>query len=162
MSENHDAVTAPRTGATSKTASGADPASAADAAGAAGAKGTAGAKGAAGTTGSTPDVPDVPNGPTFPVLPPSEQDELTHRLRHAVSGFVDAPRDAVEEADLLLDELSTRLTALLTDRRRTLRDAWCDDGAGTASGTAPGAVGTEELRLAMRGYRNVLERLLSV
>ncbi|MGW3564338.1 hypothetical protein ACWDSL_10660 [Streptomyces sp. NPDC000941] len=96
----------------------------------------------------------IPNGPTFPVLPPSEQDELAHRLRHAVGGFVDAPRDAVEEADLLLDELSSRLTDLLADRRRTLKDAWRENESGT--------VRTEDLRLAMRGYRNVLERLLSV
>ncbi|MDX3224780.1 hypothetical protein [Streptomyces sp. ME19-01-6] len=112
------------------------------------AAGPTGATGTAGTTGA------IPNGPTFSVLPPSEHDELTHRLRHAVSEFVDAPRGAVEEADLLLDELSARLTTLLADRRRTLREAWSDEGAGTAR--------TEDLRLAMRGYRNVLERLLSV
>ncbi|MEU1789085.1 hypothetical protein ABZ553_25100 [Streptomyces sparsogenes] len=109
------------------------------------------APGAVGTTGADPD------GPPFPVIPPSDQTELTERLRHAVSGFVDAPRGAVEEADRLLEELSARLTELLADRRRTLRDTWSEDEADGA-----GTVRTEELRLAMRGYRNVLERLLSV
>ncbi|MFD8384013.1 hypothetical protein ACFV2X_36800 [Streptomyces sp. NPDC059679] len=128
MTENYDAIPAPR--AASAKAASAKAASAARAEGA------------------------IPNGPTFPVLPPSEQDELARRLRDAVGGFVDAPRDAVEEADLLLDELSTRLTDLLADRRRTLKDAWRENESGT--------VRTEDLRLAMRGYRNVLERLLSV
>ncbi|MER6144859.1 hypothetical protein ABT174_33305 [Streptomyces sparsogenes] len=123
----------------------------ASAAGAPVATGTPGAMGAAGATGADPD------GPPFPVIPPSDHNELTERLRHAVSGFVDAPRGAVEEADRLLEELSARLTELLADRRRTLRDTWSEDGADGA-----GTVRTEELRLAMRGYRNVLERLLSV
>ncbi|MET7936952.1 hypothetical protein [Streptomyces sp. NPDC005322] len=96
----------------------------------------------------------TPDGPSFPVLPTSEHDKLTQRLRHAVSGFVDSPRGSVEEADIILDEITTRLTDLLSERRRTLRAAWHDD--------ATAASETEELRLAMRGYRNVLERLLSI
>lgn len=96
----------------------------------------------------------TPGGPSFPVLPTPEHDKLTHRLRHAISGFVDAPRGSVEEADALLEEVSTQLVDLLHERRRTLRAAWHDGGGGAAE--------TEELRLAMRGYRNVLERLLSV
>ncbi|OMI38023.1 hypothetical protein [Streptomyces sparsogenes] len=123
------------------------PASAAGATGV----GAPAAPGLAGVTGADPE------GPPFPVIPPSDHNELTERLRHAVSGFVDAPRGAVEEADRLLEELSARLTELLADRRRTLRDTWSEDEAEGA-----GAVRTEELRLAMRGYRNVLERLLSI
>ncbi|ADI10647.1 hypothetical protein SBI_07527 [Streptomyces bingchenggensis BCW-1] len=141
MAETHDAIPAPRA------------ASAASATRAKGAAGTA-AGTATGTAGTSGAIPEIPNGPTFPVLPPSEQDELARRLRHAVSGFVDAPRDAVEEADLLLDELSGRLADLLADRRRTLQDAWRENESGT--------VRTEDLRLAMRGYRNVLDRLLSI
>ncbi|MGY0062232.1 hypothetical protein ACWY4P_37805 [Streptomyces sp. LZ34] len=137
MTERPEATAPPRAGATTKTSSAPSAPSA--------------PKGATGATGATGAIP---NGPTFPVLPPSEHDELAHRLRHATSGFVDAPRGAVEEADLLLDELSGRLTDLLADRRRALRDAWHEDESGS--------VRTEELRLAMRGYRNVLERLLNV
>lgn len=96
----------------------------------------------------------TPDGPSFPVLPTSEHDKLNQRLRYAVSSFVDAPRGSVEEADALLEEVSARLVDLLAERRRTLRDAWHDGAVGTEE--------TEELRLAMRGYRNVLERLLSV
>ncbi|WP_432588445.1 hypothetical protein ABVG11_26250 [Streptomyces sp. HD1123-B1] len=99
-------------------------------------------------------TPSTPGGPSFPVLPVSEHDALEERLRHAVSGFVDSPRGAVEEADALLDELTARIAALLADRRDTLRSAWHADGTDASQ--------TEELRLAMRGYRNVLERLLTV
>ncbi|WP_251983312.1 hypothetical protein [Streptomyces rapamycinicus] len=97
---------------------------------------------------------DTPNGPSFPVLPTSEHDKLIQRLRYAVSGFVDSPRGAVEEADALLVEVAARLTDLLAERRATLRAAWHEDDAASSE--------TEELRLAMRGYRNVLERLISI
>nr|WP_307819147.1 hypothetical protein [Streptomyces sabulosicollis] len=96
----------------------------------------------------------TPNGPSFPVLPTSEHDKLTQRLRYAVSGFVDSPRGAVEEADALLVEVAARLTDLLAERRATLRAAWHENDAASSE--------TEELRLAMRGYRNVLERLISI
>jgi hypothetical protein len=111
-----------------------------------------GAMGGGTESANTPD--GTPDGPSFPVLPTSEHDKLTQRLRYAVSGFVDAPRGSVEEADALLEEISARLVDLLAERRHTLRAAWHEGAAGTAE--------TEELRLAMRGYRNVLERLLSV
>ncbi|MET7904749.1 hypothetical protein ABZS86_26120 [Streptomyces sp. NPDC005355] len=101
-----------------------------------------------------PEPTKTPNGPSFPVLSTSEHDKLAQRLRHAVTGFVDSPHGSVEEADALLDDITLRLADLLAERRRTLRAAWHDDGAVISE--------TEELRLAMRGYRNVLERLLSI
>ncbi|MEV5770190.1 hypothetical protein AB0L49_02805 [Streptomyces antimycoticus] len=110
--------------------------------------------GAPGPSGSSAEQPNTPNGPSFPVLPTSEHDMLAQRLRSAVSGFVDSPRGAVEEADALLWELATRLADLLAERRGTLRAAWHENDAVISE--------TEELRLAMRGYRNVLERLISI
>ncbi|MFD7504708.1 hypothetical protein [Streptomyces sp. NPDC059850] len=114
--------------------------------------GTGGTDGMGGTGGT--EITGTPDGPSFPVLPTSEHDKLNQRLRYAVSGFVDAPRGSVEEADALLEEISARLVDLLAERRHTLRAAWHEGAAGTAE--------TEELRLAMRGYRNVLERLLTM
>ncbi|WP_186000293.1 hypothetical protein [Streptomyces malaysiensis] len=96
----------------------------------------------------------TPNGPSFPVLPKDVHDKLVQRLRYSVSGFVDSPRGAVEEADTLLTEVVTRLTDLLAERRATLRAAWHENDAAVSE--------AEELRLAMRGYRNVLERLISI
>ncbi|MGJ3559423.1 hypothetical protein ACR6C2_14395 [Streptomyces sp. INA 01156] len=51
-------------------------------------------------------------------------------MQHAVAGFVDAPRDSVEQADHVLEELAARLTDAVTERRRTLRRSWrTADGA---------------------------------
>jgi hypothetical protein len=89
-------------------------------------------------------------------------------MRHAVVGFVDGPRDAVEEADQVLEELAARLTDAVDRRRRTLRGSWQETAKGkgdggkdraTAATSAP-TVDTEQLRLALRDYRALTERLL--
>ncbi|GAA1433335.1 hypothetical protein GCM10009601_55700 [Streptomyces thermospinosisporus] len=87
-------------------------------------------------------------------------DKLTAQLQHAVAGFVDTPREAVAEADQVLQELTERVTHAVTERRRTLRRAWQAAEAGEDGGTA--ATDTEQLRLALRDYRQLAERLLHV
>ncbi|MCZ9345029.1 hypothetical protein NGM37_45515, partial [Streptomyces sp. TRM76130] len=77
-------------------------------------------------------------GSGTPLLPHEECDELEQRLHHAVSGFVDAPRAAVEEADRVLEEIASRFTDAVTRRRRTLRASWQSSGTdrqATASDT---------------------------
>lgn len=98
------------------------------------------------------------------LLAAGDSDKLSGRLRHAVAGFVDEPRDAVQEADLVLRELTERLTDSVTERRRALRQSWQTDGADGANGAAAGATAadTERLRLALRDYRELAERLLRV
>ena len=103
--------------------------------------------------GSTaPGRPTGTPGTTAPtsgrLLPQDECDKLDLRLRQAVSGFVDGPRDSVEEADHVVEEIAGRFTEALTRRRRTLRMSWQD------------GEDTEQLRLALRDYRNLAERLL--
>ncbi|WP_416984587.1 hypothetical protein [Streptomyces sp. T028] len=92
------------------------------------------------------------------LLPQDECDELASRMQHAVVGFVDGPRDAVAEADHVLEELADRFTDAVNRRRRSLRGSWQpgekEDGA-TGSDT-------EQLRLALRDYRELTERLLHV
>ncbi len=90
-------------------------------------------------------------------------DRLSAQLRQAVAGFVDRPRDAVEEADLVLREITERLTDALTERRRGLARNWKTPASGDPGkgDTAP-AADTEQLRLALRDYRELAERLLSV
>ncbi|MDT6982035.1 hypothetical protein ACFSUJ_09840 [Streptomyces lusitanus] len=90
-------------------------------------------------------------------------DRLSAQLRQAVAGFVDRPRDAVEEADLVLREITERLTDALTERRRTLAQNWKTPASGDPrkGDTAP-AADTEQLRLALRDYRELAERLLGV
>jgi len=90
-------------------------------------------------------------GRRYGLVPAGERDALEGRLRHALTGFVDEPRAAVEEADHVLEDLTARLTETLAGHRRTLRTSWQgspDD--------------TEQLRQALRDYRETAERLLSL
>ncbi|MDN3267825.1 hypothetical protein [Streptomyces sp. MA15] len=112
------------------------------------------AKGGSGHTGH--------HGPDARLLTDDTCDRLSARLRQAVAGFVDRPRDAVEEADLVLHELTERLTDALTERRRALAQNWRTPAQGDPKdGSAP-AADTEQLRLALRDYRELAERLLAV
>ncbi|MFF8770466.1 hypothetical protein [Kitasatospora sp. NPDC015120] len=83
--------------------------------------------------------------------------ERTQRLRaewHSVqAGFVDDPRQAVQQADALIEKSVGLLAEAVTERRHRLR------GAETAPGGAP-AASTEDLRLTLREYRSLLDRLL--
>ena len=67
------------------------------------------------------------------------------------TGFVDEPRQAVEQADALVAELMKRLAQTFADERAKLEAQW---GQGDN-------VGTEELRVALQRYRSFFERLLS-
>ncbi|MEV7731123.1 hypothetical protein AB0O75_03255 [Streptomyces sp. NPDC088921] len=93
------------------------------------------------------------------LLPHEECDKLSTRLQHAVAGFVDEPRSAVEEADHVLEEVAARFTDAVKQRRRTLRNSW-QTGEGGRDDKAVGAGDTEQLRLALRDYRELTERLL--
>ncbi|MGI5454415.1 hypothetical protein ACQEWB_14810 [Streptomyces sp. CA-249302] len=90
------------------------------------------------------------------LLPHDECDKLELRLRNAVSGFVDGPRDAVQEADQVMEEIAGRFTEAVTRRRRALRTSW-QDGGRSEPDQHPD---TEQLRLALRDYRELAERLL--
>jgi hypothetical protein len=87
------------------------------------------------------------------LLSHDECDKYSLRLQHAVGGFVDGPRASVEEADHVLEELTTEFTDAMTRRRRNLRTTWQAAGEGDTADT-------EKLRLALRDYREVTERLL--
>lgn len=97
----------------------------------------------------------VPGEPRL--LPREECDTFELRLQHAVGRFVDRPREAVEEADQVVQEVASRLAEAVSSRRRTLKASWQD----TADETHPTA-DTEQLRLALRDYRATAERLLSM
>ncbi|MEU3506657.1 hypothetical protein ABZ733_01870 [Streptomyces longwoodensis] len=116
------------------------------------------------TTGTTPTsdetAPEAAGTEAPSLLPRGASDELAGRLRQTVVEFVDRPKEAVEEADRLLEELANRFTEAVTERRRTLRGAWHTDDTGKrGSGST---TDTEQLRLALRDYRELAERLLHV
>ncbi|MEU5310638.1 hypothetical protein [Streptomyces sp. NPDC021562] len=91
------------------------------------------------------------------LLPDEECGQVERRLQHAVAGFVDEPRAAVEEADRAVEELTARFTDAIDRRRRTLRGSWQ-----SADGDQPGTADTEQLRLALRDYRELADRLLHI
>ncbi|WP_345564506.1 hypothetical protein [Nonomuraea rosea] len=78
--------------------------------------------------------------------------EVQGRWRELQASFVDDPSESVQRADGLVSEVVESLTSTLTSRTSALRDRWKD--AETSD--------TEELRLALRDYRSVLERLLAL
>ncbi|MEW2284462.1 hypothetical protein [Streptomyces sp. NPDC047841] len=91
-----------------------------------------------------------------PLLPHEETEQWEGRLREVLAGFVDEPRQAVEQADRTLEEIAARFTEAVTRRRRTLRMSWeGTEGSGPAAETD-----TERLRLALRDYRELAGRLL--
>ncbi|MEV8539355.1 hypothetical protein [Streptomyces sp. NPDC051572] len=95
---------------------------------------------------------DAENGS---LLPHDESDKFSLRLQHAVTGFVDEPRSAVEEADHVLEEVAARFTEAVTKRRATLHGSWESKGSDASDDT-------EQLRLALRDYRELTERLLHI
>lgn len=102
----------------------------------------------------------VNTGASATLLPRDECDKLEQHLQNAVVGFVDRPRAAVEEADRVLEEILARFTDEMSRRRRTLRLSW-QGGDGTdpdQPGTA--STDTEQLRLALRDYRELADQLL--
>ncbi|WP_234328923.1 MULTISPECIES: hypothetical protein [unclassified Streptomyces] len=98
----------------------------------------------------------APSGTGAPLLPHEETEQWERRLREVVAGFVDEPRQAVEQADHTVEQIAARFAEAVTRRRRTLRMSWeGTEGRGPAAETD-----TEQLRLALRDYRELAERLL--
>jgi hypothetical protein len=86
--------------------------------------------------------------PLFP-----EEDLAGHRARwqEVQTGFVDEPRQAVEQADALVADLLERVNAGFADARSRLEDQW---GRGEEAST-------EDLRVALTRYRSFFKRLLA-
>ncbi|MER8184619.1 hypothetical protein [Kitasatospora sp. NPDC094015] len=96
-----------------------------------------------------------PPGSTGGWLEPERVDRLTAEWRAVQTGFVDDPARAVAAADALVGKAADLVTEAVAEQRKVLGGA---DGA--PDGDA--AVTTEQLRLALRDYRTLLDRLLAV
>ncbi|MFF2644030.1 hypothetical protein ACFVUB_29815 [Streptomyces niveus] len=103
-------------------------------------------------------VPEATPAQAPRLIPQDECDKLNLRLQEALSTFIDGPRRSVEEAADVLEDAAKRLTAALAERPRALRDSWDAHGAGGDGSAAD----TEDLRLVLRSYREVTERLLRI
>ncbi|MEN0139961.1 MAG: hypothetical protein AAGC80_32730, partial [Rhodococcus sp. (in: high G+C Gram-positive bacteria)] len=83
------------------------------------------------------------------------EDELSVlRLRwdEVQSGFVDDPRECVQKADGLVSDVVDRITTGFSDARSRLEEQWARGEEGS----------TEDLRLALKRYREFFQRLLEL
>lgn len=80
----------------------------------------------------------------------SESDDLRRRWESIQASFIDSPREAVEEADQLVGELTDRIAERFRSERSGLDTQW-EQGD---------EVSTEELRLTLQRYRGFFDRLL--
>lgn len=81
----------------------------------------------------------------------AELETIMRRWREIQVGFVDEPRQAVQEADALVADLMQRLARTFANERAQL-EARCSGGD---------EVSTEDLRQGLRRYRSLFERLLA-
>ena len=86
------------------------------------------------------------------LLPDDVVDDLRPRWSEVQASFVDAPRQAVEDADKLVADAMRRLADAFATTRSDLERDW-DRGDD---------VSTEDLRQALRRYRAFFDRLLNV
>jgi hypothetical protein len=86
-----------------------------------------------------------------PLLPADQSDRFAGRWHEIQAGFVDQPRESVEQADALVADLMQRLASSFANERKQLESQW-DSGDD---------VSTEDLRVALTRYRSFFERLLS-
>jgi hypothetical protein len=101
---------------------------------------TAGAQTSAATTDDSADL-----------FPREENAEFQRRWEAIQTGFVDEPRQTVEQADELVAQVMQRLAQGFAGERERLEQQW---GRGED-------VSTEDLRIALQRYRGFFQRLLS-
>ncbi|MGP3966351.1 hypothetical protein [Streptomyces sp. 6N223] len=87
------------------------------------------------------------------LLPPGEREQLVRRLDQATQNFVASPREAVEMADGALAEATAQITEAIAEQGQVLRTRW--QGEATV-------METEKLRLLLRQYRELTEKLLHI
>ena len=81
-----------------------------------------------------------------------ELSDLRSRWTEVQSTFVDDPRDCVQKADGLVADVVDKLTSGFSHARSQLEEQW--DRGEEAS--------TEDLRIALKRYREFFQRLLAV
>jgi hypothetical protein len=108
---------------------------------------------AVGEPGATvaPDPGAAGTVTTGPLLAADDAEGFRARWTDVQNGFVDAPRQAVEQADELVAEVMQHLARTFADERGRLERHW-DRGD---------EVSTDDLRTALQRYRSFFERLLA-
>ena len=87
---------------------------------------------------------------SVPLFPAEEGEQFRNRWTDIQAGFVDDPREMVEQADHLVADLMQRLASQFSEERGRLESQWESDDD----------VSTEELRITLTRYRSFFHRLL--
>jgi len=85
------------------------------------------------------------------LIAPENTQRFRERWESVQAGFVDKPRETVEQADDLVRDLVQDLTAGFVERRENLERQWNEGDEAS----------TEDLRVALTHYRSFFDRLLS-
>lgn len=91
----------------------------------------------------------APSAAPEALFDPAETERFRERWRDVQSAFIDDPGESVRKADELAGEAVDALGRAIAAHRRTLSGALEGDGRAD----------TERLRLALRGYRDLLDRI---
>ncbi|MGP4025516.1 hypothetical protein [Actinomadura sp. 3N407] len=104
-------------------------------------------------TPKTPATPGTPGTPGTPakLLDPAESERFRERWREVQSAFVDDPGRSVRKADDLASEAVDALGHAIAEHRRALSEELKNQERAD----------TERLRLALRGYRDLLDRIFA-
>jgi hypothetical protein len=104
-----------------------------------------------GAATDTPAATDAPAaaGTSASLVGSLDADGIRNRFLDIQAGFVDEPRQAVEEAGRFVDDLLGQVADALREQRAQLAGA-TDEGS------------TEDLRLALRAYRQFVDRILGM
>ena len=78
--------------------------------------------------------------------------DLRSRWDHVQAAFVDEPREAVKEADALVDQAIQKLSQSFDEARSNLEQQW----------SRGEEVSTEDLRIALQKYRSFFHKLLAI
>lgn len=102
-------------------------------------------------TAQTPQARTQDQTGDIELLPSDKLEDFRGRWQRVQVLFVDQPRDAVQQAHDLVDQVVDSLTQSFGKQREGLMGTWSrgDD------------VSTEDLRLALQRYRSFFDRLLS-
>lgn len=99
-------------------------------------------------TEPTPPAPE-PDAEPAGLWPADAVQDIQQRFRDVQWRFVDDPRAAADDAHALVAEALDRFSAAIESRKREL-DGWRDTDASD----------TEQMRMVVRRYRDLLDRLL--
>ncbi len=99
----------------------------------------------------TPIQQAVPESEAAPVLTREATSDFQVRWTSIQAEFIDDPRHAVEDADRFVIDVAQAFTSSVESRRRALTSAWAQNGQKE----------TEDLRLTMRQYRALVDRILA-